>query len=157
MQISREPVEVPLEPLIYESTDLTDLNELLKQVLQPLSGNGRNEDLVFRCSQLPFTRGDAAVFKEVFRELLRMIMARNSGRKFLHISCEEKKPSRGGEGQYEICFHTNFATDSNWIRLFGETILDCQARLRACKAFLQVNEISASGCLFSISLQGKIF
>jgi hypothetical protein len=58
--------------------------------------------------------------------------------------------------RYTIKFHTNVTTHNNWKLVNSQTLINCKQILSKYNANLAVNEVSKTGCLFSVSLQGKI-
>lgn len=163
MLTTKELLEVPLEgrPGSDRRSDVTiNLNEMIRQALNPFMVAGRNKDVIVRCTDMPQIQGDPVLLKEVCNDLVRMIMLYpGTSKRFLHIKCEEKflLPNSNPGREFLIEFHTNLTTDHNWKQLNQETIIACQEKLLKFQAFLTVHEISTTGCLFSISLQGKIF
>ena len=143
-----------------EHLEFINLNEMLRQSLWPYLTQGRNPDIIVRRSDLPYIMADPQLVREVFNELIRMIFQfPNGNKRFLHIKCEEVVPAsrqRQAIAHFRIEFHTNLSTGSTWKELNQEAILACQEKLLSCRAVLHVQEIITTGCLFSISLQGKI-
>ena len=163
MSISKELLKGSLEGQGREHNleESINLNEMIRQALKPYMAAGRNIDIIVRCSDMPFIKGDPELIREVCTDMVRMIMLYpGSSRRFLHIKCEEQVPlsrQRQHVSNFIIDFHTNLTTDTNWNQLNHETILSCQQKLLTFGANLAVHEILTAGRLFSISLQGKIF
>jgi hypothetical protein len=163
MSISKELENAPLpvvsghDPVL---SGMVNLNELIRLSIRPFLLKGRNNNIVVRCANLPTISGNRENLQQVFDNLVRMIMlCPGNNKRFLHIQCEEQKLKYAGpttSPNTYITFHTNLATDQNWKQLNQETLAECQAKLLASNALLSVHEISTTGCLFSISLQGKI-
>ena len=162
MSTSKELLKVSAEESCTREEEIQDfinLNEILRQSLRPYLAEGRNKDIIVRCSDMPYIMGDPELIREVCNDLVRMIMQFPGGsQRFLHIKCEEQLPvSRQlpPVSTFRVEFHTNLSTDNNWKQYNKETLQACQEKLLTCKAILNVHEISSAGCLFSISLQGK--
>jgi len=163
MSTSKELLKVSREESCIREQGIQEsinLNEMLRLALKPFLVAGRNKEIIVRCADLPFINGDPVLIREVFNELVRMIMQIPGGSKrFLHIKCEEQLPlsrQRQAVCSFRINFHTNLITDHNWKLINHEAILTCQEKLSSCGTELNVQEIVTTGCLFSISLQGKI-
>jgi hypothetical protein len=101
---------------------------------------------------------------KLFDDLLGMILNHppRASRLFLYVDCEEgysdvidMNVEKGFE-RYIIKFHTNVTTHDNWKLVNSQTLVNCRQILSKYNANLAVNEISKTGCLFSLSLQGKI-
>ena len=163
MSTSKELLKVSVEESCVKQEEIQafiNLNEIIRQALRPFLAAGRNKDIIVRCSDMPHILGDPELIREVCNNLVRMIMQFPGGsQRFLHIKCEEQLPvsrQRLAVSTFRVEFHTNLSTDTNWKQFNHETILACQEKLLACNAILNVHEILTAGCLFSISLQGKI-
>jgi hypothetical protein len=162
MSISKELAKVPLEaqPGSSQIPVPINLGDVIRQALQPFLSAGRNREVIFRCDDLPAVSAEPGVIQEVFSRLIRMIMQHPSdSRKFFYIRCEEKLPSlkqKAARSTYIIEFHTNLSNHSQWMQLNQESILDCQQIMLRHGLDLAVHEITTTGCLFSISLQGKL-
>jgi hypothetical protein len=162
MSISKELKKVPLP--IEAGCDsvpgeVVNLNEVITTSIKPYLLSGRNRNIIVRCANLPSVPGNRRVLQSVFDTLVRMIMVcPGSIKRFLHIQCEEQRsrPSMTVVTSYCITFHTNLTTDQEWKHLNEESLLHCQQKLVSANGLLSVHEISTTGCLFSISLQGKI-
>ena len=145
----------------HKVEEFINLNEMIRQALKPFMTTGRNIDIIVRCSDMPFIKGDPELVREVCNDLVRMIILYPGGSKrFLHIKCEEQVPlsrQRQHVSNFIIEFHTNLSTNKDWKLFNHETILSCQQKLLTSGANLAVHEILTAGRLFSISLQGKIF
>jgi hypothetical protein len=163
MSTSKELLKVSLEghEKEHKPDENINLNEMIRQALKPFKTPGKSIDIIVRCSDMPFIKGDPALVREVCNDLVKMIMLYpGSSKRFLHIKCEEQVPlsrKRQHVSNFIIEFHTNLSTDTNWKQLNQETVLTCQQKLQICGANLAVHEILTAGRLFSISLQGKIF
>jgi hypothetical protein len=162
MSISKELQKVPLEaqPGSSEILGYINLGEVIRQALQPFLATGRNREVIFRCDDLPAITGNTREVQDVFARLIRMIMQHASdSKKFLYIRCEEKPAVsrlKSKASCYIIEFHTNLSSHPQWMQLNQENILACQQVLSKHEIYLAAHEISTTGCLFSISLQGKL-
>ena len=163
MSISKELLKVSLEgdDNQHKADENINLNEMIRQALKPFMAAGRNTDIIVRCSDMPFIKGDPQLVREVCNDLVRMIMLYpGRTKRFLHIKCEEQTPvsrQRQHVSGFIIEFHTNLTTDTKWKQLNHETVHSCQQKLLTIGANLTVHEILTAGRLFSISLQGKNF
>jgi len=163
MSTSKELLKVSLDVHDREQRveEFINLNEMIRQALKPFMSAGRNIDIIVRCSDMPYIKGEPELVREVCKDLVKMIMLYpGNSKRFLHIKCVEQLPisrQRQPVSNFIIEFHTNLTTDPNWKQIHHETILSCQQKLLSCKANLAVHEILIAGRLFSISLQGKIF
>ncbi|MGZ3848813.1 MAG: hypothetical protein ACXVKI_06770 [Flavisolibacter sp.] len=141
--------------------ELVNLNEAMQQSLQRFQ-NIRNSNIIIRCENLPVMEGATSGMSRAFDEILGMIVPHPpSGSKlFLHIDCEQERMENGDPARirkvYTIHFHTNCQADETWRMANRETIENCSLLLAQYGASFTMNNIKASGCLFSISLPGKM-
>lgn len=137
------------------------LNEVMQQSLQRFQ-LGRNSDVIIRCENLPDIEIDRNEIGEIFNDILNMIINfPPAGNKlFLHVDCEEERIESDdpalAKKVFNIHFHTNCRADDKWKLDHRQTIEKCATLLAQYHAGFTVNEIKAAGCLFSISLPGKM-
>jgi hypothetical protein len=140
------------------------LNEILQVSLKKAQVQVDKAKLIVRCETLPTIKADRDEMVKLFDGLLGMIL--NSGpensRLFLYIDCEEDSsdvvdmtidPSLK---RYFIKFHTNVIAHDKWKLVNSEALIACRQLLSKHSGNLAVNDISNSGCLFSVWLPGKI-
>jgi hypothetical protein len=120
--------------------------------------------LIVRCEALPKIQGNFNEMLKLFDHLLSMILSHHqkTSRLFLYVDCEEESNDvidmslEEGFKRYTIKFHTNITTQGNWKLLNNQALVSCQQILSNHSGNLAVNEISKTGCLFSVLLPGKI-
>jgi hypothetical protein len=159
-------------PKVRERSDLTegigngsgtlaDLNDIMKEVLKQFQSSFHKRKLVTRCQLLPMVEGDPVRLREVFTELLSMIISPNKpgSQIFLHINCEVDEEGSQSSAltlrHHLIKFHTNITTSEDWKAGNREKIELCSSVLAESGAVFAVNQISSTGCLFSILMPGK--
>ena len=140
------------------------LNDILRQALQQrLQYEKKNSDIIIRCDVLPVVETDKKI-AGVFDHIVQMIVSHppNGTRLFLYVNCEEESTGMSGfdlakrSKRYKVNFHTNISTDEAWKKAHKKTIAGCKAVLAQYGAGFTVNDIKSTGCLFSISLLGKM-
>jgi hypothetical protein len=115
-----------------------------------------------RCEALPKVEGSLDQFRDIFEILLSAILIHppNGSNLFLFIDCNELKedtpPLKKGLKSYRIGIHTNIRTDEEWISRTRDELSYCERTLNQFGGSLTVNNIYSTGCLFVISLPGKI-
>lgn len=157
-------IPVLSNPVVPIPKDAINLNQILQQALQPYSTSIRNADIIFRCEVLPEMEGNKLEIGEVFNKLISIIVENPpvGSRLFLHINCEEQDKEildlslSSGCRSFLIQFHTNISTSANWKLIHQPLFERCTSILLAHKATLTVNDVLKNGCLFSISLSGKL-
>ena len=143
---------------------LLDLNTVLKESLKKVQSEVHHLQLIVRCESLPKIKADYEETMKLFDDLLRMIFNHppQTSRLFLYVDCEEDSgdvmdmTSEEDFKRYIIKFHTNVTTHGNWKLINSSALMNCRQILSRYNGNLAVNEISKTGCLFSLSLQGKI-
>lgn len=146
------------------SNGLLDLNTVLKESLKKAQTEVDHLQLIVRCESLPQIKADQAEMEKLFDDLLGMILNHSpqTSRLFLYVDCEEDSGDvidmnlEEGFKRYLIKFHTNVTTHDNWKLINSQSLINCRQILSRHNGNLAVNEISKTGCLFSVSLQGKI-
>jgi light-regulated signal transduction histidine kinase (bacteriophytochrome) len=144
--------------------DLLDLNMVLKECLKKAQAGVDDLQLIIRCESLPRIRAVYDEMVKLFENLLGTILnhAPETSRLFLYVDCEEDSNDvidmtlEEGFKRYTIKFHTNVTTNDSWKLVNSQALINCRQILSNHNGNLAVNEISKTGCLFSVSLPGKI-
>lgn len=154
-----------VEPVPQNYSEQVNLNDILRQALQQrLQYEKKNSNIIIRCDSLPVVETDKKTIVEVFGHIVQMIVSHppNGTRLFLYVNCEEENKGMSGPDlvkrykRYKVSFHTNISTDEAWKKAHEKTIAGCKAVLAQYGAGFTVNDIKSTGCLFSISLLGKM-
>ena len=147
----------------YSEPRYTNLNEVMQQSLQRFQSGIRNLNLIVRCEDLPVIEADRKAMAKVFSSLVQMIIQHppHGSKLYLYVDCEEESREQDPEThyiskRYFIRFHTNITTSEEWKAEYRRVLEECASVLKQFGAGLTVNEIKNTGCLFSISLSGKL-
>lgn len=134
------------------------LNEIFRESMKKAQAKAENLQVIVRCENLPQVYGCHNDMLQLFDNLLSMILhhSPNNSRLFLYVDCEEKYDSENKEKRYMIKFNTNIDTHENWKVINSQALVNCKQILAAHNGSLVVNNISSTGCLFIVSLPGKI-
>lgn len=135
------------------------LNEILKECLKKAQARVDNLQLIVRCENLPKVLATREEMMQLFDDMLAVILNHRqlaARSLFLYVDCEEDDAGMGPHKQYCIKFHTNITTDEHWKLGSMQTLSNCRKILSKYNGTLAVNDISSAGCLFSLSLPGKI-
>jgi hypothetical protein len=148
---------------IRQEYERINLNEVMQQELLRAQGQDSRSRMIVRCENLPVVEGAPAVVSGLLRGLVSLITAHPplSSRLFLYIDCEEENKEveaalTQGYKRYRIDFHTNALTGEKWHMANQEKLEAYKKMALAFNGTLEVNQIGNTGCLFSISLVGKI-
>jgi signal transduction histidine kinase len=141
----------------------TDLNEVIQQSLHRFQSGIRNQNVIVRYENLPIIEADKKAVIKVFDNLVQMILNHPPGgsKLYLYVDCEEESRAQDSETHYVskryfIRFHTNITTNEEWKAEYQRVLEECTELLNQFDAGFTVNEIKNTGCLFSISLSGKL-
>lgn len=145
-------------------TVLLSLNDILQESLKKAQVQVDKVKLIVRCETLPQMKADREEMVNLFDNLLAMILNHpaNAARLFLYIDNEEDNSDvidmtlEEGFKRYFIKFHTNITTQESWKLVNSERLITCRQILSRHNGNLAVNDISSTGCLFSVLLPGKI-
>jgi hypothetical protein len=135
-------------------------NVVLQKILQSLDAEDRSK-IVLRCDDLPLVAGDEKDLEDLFRGLLQMILQKKGEvpTLFLHISCaadEQPLPATTASRFFTIQFNTNIVPSTDWFAVNQERLNKFEAVVTQCKGSLVTNAFKSSGCIFSVSLPGKV-
>ena len=135
------------------------LHSIINDSIRKLQAHHPGTSMVLRCEVLPEAYGNRQELTEFFERLIGLIMAQppNGSRLLLHIDCEhatfESNPARHQGISLKI--HTNITTDDHWKLVNSQVLAQCKMIVNNHNGSLQVNQITGTGCLFSVSLPGK--
>ena len=137
------------------------LNDVLKGSLKKAQGAVDHLKIIVRCETLPVVKAGHDDMVRLFDDLLGMILNHppSSSRLYLYVDCEQLPADAGAEEEeqrYLIRFHTNITTHDQWKLVNSQPLVHCRQILSRYGGTLVVNEINSSGCLFLLSLPGKI-
>lgn len=143
---------------------LLSLNEMLQESLKKAQTQVDKAQLIVRCESLPFIQADHDEMVRLLDDLIGMILNQppNTSRLFLYVDCEETDTDlidmtiKEGFKKYLIKFHTNITTHENWKLVNSQALMNCRQILSRHNGNLVVNDVSSTGCLFSVSLPGKL-
>ena len=145
----------------FSTTNLVDANKVLRNAIQKLSPEFRNE-VVLRFDELAQLQVSEESMEQAFFKLLQLFVNEKPSDKklFLHITCfhDSKAVTKTiGRGlqRYIIQFHTNISLHAAWMQEAEKNINNIATLLLPFNGSLQVNQLKNSGCVFSISLPGK--
>lgn len=142
---------------------LLSLNEILQESLKKAQAQVDKSQLIVRCESLPMVKADHDEMVKLFDDLIGMILNQppNTTRLFLYVDCEENRSDiidmtlSKEYRRYLIKFHTNITTHEHWKLVNSQTLVNCKQILSRHNGNLVVNDVSSTGCLFSVSLPGK--
>jgi hypothetical protein len=159
---------IPVQPSLINLTEqnphkeVISLNDVVRQVLKQ-QVEVRSTQLVMRCQSLPVVEAYPQQLSEAFQLLLYTILPQKwrEGKLFLHIDCEEVNKDvdavlTQGYKRYLVHIHTNITTSPEWITANKASMEKCSDLLENMDASFTLNEVLNTGCLFSISLLGKL-
>lgn len=143
---------------------LVSLNEVFRDSLRKAQAGSVPLQMIIRCESLPRIKTHSSEMSLLFDSLLGMILNHppNTSQLFLYVDCEEMNGDiidmtlAEGFKRYTIKFFTNVTTNENWKVVNSQALINCRQILSRHSGTLVVNEISSAGCLFSVSLPGKI-
>ena len=138
-------------------------NEVLQSAIQGLKTEVRNS-LILRCDELPFVQADKKMLGKAFSQIVQLIVDQKDAatKLYLHISAAVDPVERTGLSLPEgftpclIQFHTNITPCNEWMKTAVQQISNITVLLGPFGGNLLVNPLKNSGCIFSVSLPGKL-
>lgn len=143
---------------------LISLSDVFRESLKKVQAEVTNLQLIVRCETLPKIKADQEEMVKLFCKLLGMILNHppKASKLFLYLDCDADNSDvidmslEDGYKRYIIKFFTNVHTHENWKLVNSPSLAHCRQILSNYHGTLVVNDISSTGCLFSVSLPGKI-
>lgn len=141
-----------------------DLNEILQAVCNRYIIE-QGKDFILRFENLPLVQGSEQVFQKLFDSIASMVLNHPpyKSKLFLYVACKEQIEDEIMDLRltdairlYKIDFYSNIITDQQWIEQYGSTLNECDLIARQSSGSFTFFPICNTGCLFSISLPGKI-
>ncbi|MBB1286196.1 hypothetical protein HRH25_17565 [Flavisolibacter sp. BT320] len=135
-------------------------NIVLQKILNSLDAEERSK-IVLRCDDLPLLSGREKDFENLFRSLLQMILQKKGEvtTLYLHISCaidSSLQEKVFGHHYFTIQFNSNIIPCTNWAETNKDLLEKLEAIVEENKGYLSINAFKSSGCIFSVSLPGKV-
>jgi hypothetical protein len=141
-----------------------DPNDIVQIICSRYITTGKN--FILRSDKLPHISGNKETFTRLFDELISMIINHppQNSKLFLYITCKEQPQDEevidlrfaGDIKMYTIDFHTNITSDDQWIIFYKNKLEEYSVFIRQSGGSFSFFPICNTGCLFSISLPGKI-
>lgn len=140
-------------------TSMLSLNEIFRESMRKAQAEVDNLQVIVRCENLPKIEGNQKEMMQLFDNLLSMILNHppKNSKLFLYVDCEEdEENSKNAEKRYIIKFNTNIAAHEDWKVINSQALINCRQILSGHNGSLVVNHINSTGCLFILSLPGKM-
>ena len=146
------------------SVNAVSLNDLFSESMRKAQAANDRLKVIVRCETLPLVRVNQRDMTQVFDTLIALILSQSvkTSTIYLYIDCEESKESVGaqpateGWRYFSIRFHTNISTTGNWRDQHADALQKCSRIVASHQGTLQVNSVVNTGCLYTISLPGKL-
>jgi hypothetical protein len=155
---------IPQQGSLENEQPDADVNEIVQTICGTHIVEGKN--FILRSEKLPHVKGEKATFHHLFGEVISMIINHPppKSKLFLYITCKETIPDAevidmqlaNDVKLFQIDFHTNITSDEHWTDLYKAKLAECSVLLRQHGSSFSFFPICNTGCLFSISLPGKI-
>lgn len=146
------------------SSSLTDLNVVVKEVIEQKKGEIHAWQAIVRCDKLPQVAGGEKELTTLFSCLFSTILQHPplKSRVFIYLKChehlEEDMPISAGEDctVYELCFFTNIMADIAWHQLYAHQLNECKMVCQEMGGVFISYQIKNTGCVFTLRLPGKL-
>ena len=155
---------VPLQDSQENEEMDVDLNEIVQTICNGYTTTGKS--FILRSDRLPHVNGNKEALILLFSELIYTIISHppQNSKLFLYITCREQPQDAevmdlrftGNFKMYLIDLHTNITSDELWMNLYKNKLEECSVLIHQIGGSFSFFPICNTGCLFSISLPGKI-
>jgi hypothetical protein len=148
---------------IFYPLTMLSLNDIFKESMRKILAEHSTLKIITRCENLPRIRGNSQDVVVLFEELIRMIITDKNvpAELYLYIDCAEVNQMQSihvseGFKTYTVKFRTNISQTKNWEEENDAALKKCRKIVSDHNAIFLVNSSNQNGCLFSITLPGKI-
>lgn len=161
---SYNPVAASAFTFVQPTPALVNLNEVVSKSLLTLHDKVKKLKAIIRQDFLPVVKGSEVAFTQVFHTLYGSIINYPPGatKLFIYTRCEKEVSEvmdmslPEGFENYRICIYTNITTDAGWQQTYCPAIEEVKSILKSNNAQLSCQDITNTGCLYVISLPGKL-
>lgn len=147
----------------WQTEEITDLNEIFRNVLNQYI---LEQGIIFRLDKLPMVNGNQEYVTCLFDALISMVVNHPpaNSKLFLYVKCSREKVDNDiidlsvtdGTSLFKIEVYSNITTDKNWETLYKDKLEDCSLQATKISGRFSFSPITNTGCLFSLTLPGKI-
>ena len=150
--------------VIEQPGNLVDLNKIVKTVLEANKQQLQQLSAILRCDHLPFVQADMHTLGELFTSLFKVMIDHppSANNLFIYLKCKQVKDEnltlgfRDDFTLYNISFHTNIKHGAQWQQLYETKLEECALICERLRGSFENHSKSNSGCIFSLTLPGKL-
>lgn len=138
------------------SENMVSLNQLFNETMKKFQLKNEKANIIVRCESLPEIESNEKELSNLLDAMLNVIFmnSQQASKLFLHVHCSEVENDKGKE--YEIRFHTNVSTTAQWREDNKDILSFCKETAIGLRGNLAVNHVENTGCLFLLTLPGKL-
>lgn len=118
---------------------------------------------IIRCDVLPWVQENEISYSKLFQILIGTIVDHPpaASKLFIYIRCEKQNNevldmSEHDFELFKISIHTNIDTDEHWLQLYQQKIEAIKNSYGMAGSTFNYNVIKNTGCLYSITVAGKL-
>ena len=147
----------------WQTEEITDLNEIFRNVLDKYI---LERGIIFRLDRLPLVNGNQEYVTCLFDTLMSMVFSHPPGNSklFLYVKCFPETVDsdvmdlrvKADSTLFKIEIYSNITTDKNWEILYQDKLAECSLQATNMSGSFSFSPITNTGCLFSLTLPGKI-
>jgi|SRR5579875_1919661 len=136
--------------------NVVSLSHLFNETMKRLQSKNEKTNIIVRCESLPLIESNEKELSNLLDAMLNIIFtnSQQASKLFLYVHCSEVVNDKGKE--YEIRFHTNVSTTAQWREVNKEILSLCKETAIGLRGNLVVNNVENTGCLFLLTLPGKL-
>jgi len=144
---------------------LVNLNEIVQDIIEKMKHGQVQSRAIIRYDDLPLVAGDAERLGELFGILFHSIVTHGSMgcKPFIYIKCSLLHNDEvmdlsipASSGMFNLAVYTNIVANHIWLEQHQADIETMETILKSLHGNLHCSTIEKTGCLYLITLPGKL-
>lgn len=147
----------------YVDPGPVNLNEVVRDIIEKMKHGTVQSRAIIRYDELPVVTGSPEKLSELFGILFHSIIAQGIATKpFIYIKCARQQDEvmdlsiPANSGMYSLAVYTNIVANHIWLEQHKADIEIMKEILKNQHGNLHCSTIESTGCLYLITLPGKL-
>lgn len=143
---------------------LVNLNDIVQDIIERMKQGSVQSRAIIRYEELPVVGGSPEMLRELFAILFHSIVAQGGiiTKPFIYIRCSLQQDEvmdlgvPANSGMYQLAVYSNIVANQLWLEQHEADIENMKTILRDLHGNLNCSTIENTGCLYLITLPGKL-